>query len=49
MLMFGDAEWDERRSWQQEARFNQWRDSLAGAWLVVVECGAVRQVVDLDG
>ncbi|MBI1914986.1 MAG: NAD-dependent protein deacetylase [Planctomycetes bacterium] len=40
VLMFGDAEWDEGRSWQQEVRFNQWRDGLAGARLVVVECGA---------
>ena len=38
--MFGDAEWDEGRSWQQEVRFNQWRDGLTGARLVVVECGA---------
>src|SRR5438132_5829798 len=40
VLMFGDAEWDESRSWQQEVRFNQWRDGLAGARLVVIECGA---------
>src|SRR5947208_8380783 len=40
VLMFGDAEWDEGRSWRQEVRFNRWRDGLAGARLVVIECGA---------
>ena len=40
ILMFGDAEWDESRTYEQELRFNQWRASLSGARLVVVECGA---------
>jgi NAD-dependent SIR2 family protein deacetylase len=40
ILMFGDSEWDESRSWQQEVRFNHWRSTLRGQRLVVVECGA---------
>jgi len=40
VLMFGDAGWDESRTWQQEARFNEWRAGLRNRRLVVVECGA---------
>lgn len=40
VLMFGDADWDESRTWRQEGRFNEWRAGLGNARLVVVECGA---------
>ena len=40
VLMFGDAGWDEGRSWQQEVRLNAWLGTLRGRRLVVVECGA---------
>lgn len=40
VLMFGDAGWDESRSWQQEKRFNRWRETLRPSRLVIVECGA---------
>jgi NAD-dependent SIR2 family protein deacetylase len=40
ILMFGDAGWNESRSWQQEQRFNQWLQEIDGARLVIVECGA---------
>ena len=53
VLMFGDAGWDESRSWEQEVRFNAWRETLRRpVRLVVVECGAgtaiptVRQVCE---
>jgi hypothetical protein len=38
--MFGDAEWDETRSWHQEQRFNRWLQDVKGKRLVAVECGA---------
>ena len=44
ILMFGDAGWDENRTWQQEIRFNQWRSSLSGARVVVIECGAGKAI-----
>lgn len=44
ILMFGDAEWEERRSWEQEKRLFTWIDTLKQttpkAKLVVIECGA---------
>jgi NAD-dependent SIR2 family protein deacetylase len=40
ILMFGDAGWDESRSWEQEQRFNRWLHDITGARLVIVECGA---------
>ncbi len=40
VLMFGDAEWQESRTWEQEVRFNEWRATLTDARLAVVECGA---------
>jgi NAD-dependent SIR2 family protein deacetylase len=40
VLLFNDAEWDMRRSYEQEVRFNAWLDGLGSARLVVVECGA---------
>ena len=42
ILMFGDADWDEDRSWAQEARKQGWLHSAAasGKRLAIVECGA---------
>lgn len=40
ILMFGDAGWDESRSFEQEQRLGRWLQALRGAKLVVVECGA---------
>jgi len=40
VLFFNDAEWDIRRSYDQEVRFNSWLQGLAGARLAIVECGA---------
>jgi NAD-dependent SIR2 family protein deacetylase len=40
VLMFGDWGWDSTRSDSQERRLRLWLDSLAGANLAVVECGA---------
>jgi NAD-dependent SIR2 family protein deacetylase len=40
ILMFGDWGWDSQRTEEQERGFRHWKDSLAGARLAVVECGA---------
>jgi NAD-dependent SIR2 family protein deacetylase len=40
VLFFNDAEWDIRRSYEQEVRFNAWLQGLGNARLVLVECGA---------
>lgn len=40
ILMFGDGEWDEKRSWEQEVRLREWLQEVAGARVVVIECGA---------
>jgi NAD-dependent SIR2 family protein deacetylase len=40
VLLFGDGEWDPRRGYAQEVRFNRWLESLGGARLAIVECGA---------
>jgi NAD-dependent SIR2 family protein deacetylase len=40
ILMFGDADWNEARAFEQEGRLQDWWESLTGARLVVVECGA---------
>jgi NAD-dependent SIR2 family protein deacetylase len=40
VLLFGDGEWDHRRSYEQELRFNRWLGKLGGARLAIVECGA---------
>lgn len=40
VLMFGDGEWDGARSAAQEARMHAWLQTVRGARLVIVECGA---------
>ncbi len=40
ILLFGDAGWDESRSFQQEQRLGVWLRQVRGARVVVVECGA---------
>jgi NAD-dependent SIR2 family protein deacetylase len=40
ILMFEDGEWDYTRSHEQETRFRRWLKEIAGARLVLVECGA---------
>ncbi len=40
ILMFGDGRWLGWRTGQQEDRFDQWLDTIAGSELVVVEIGA---------
>jgi NAD-dependent SIR2 family protein deacetylase len=40
ILMFGDWGWDPSRSDAQERRLKAWLYSIAGARVVVVECGA---------
>ena len=40
VLMFGDGEWIESRTGEQFARYRQWRRSITGSRLVIVECGA---------
>ncbi len=40
VLFFNDAEWDVRRSYEQEVRFNAWLQGLGHARLAIVECGA---------
>jgi NAD-dependent SIR2 family protein deacetylase len=40
ILMFGDGEWDESRTAQQQRRLEAWLRSIDGAKLVIVECGA---------
>jgi NAD-dependent SIR2 family protein deacetylase len=40
ILMFGDWQWNERRTAAQQHRLHSWLASLSGARLVIVECGA---------
>lgn len=40
ILMFGDGDWDDQVTVEQEARFADFCAGLEGAKLVVVECGA---------
>lgn len=40
ILMFGDWEWDEARSAQQHARYQQWLRRTEGQKLVAIELGA---------
>ena len=40
VLMFGDGDWDEARTVNQQGRLRAWLEGLGGARLVVVECGA---------
>ena len=44
ILMFGDWGWDSQRTASQMHRLNSWINSLDGAKLVVIECGAGRAV-----
>lgn len=39
ILMFGDWEWDGRRTEEQQRRLNLWLREIRGARLAVVECG----------
>jgi hypothetical protein len=38
--MFGDWGWDPSRSDAQQRRLTSWLDSIGGARLVIIECGA---------
>ncbi|MEI7686525.1 MAG: Sir2 family NAD-dependent protein deacetylase, partial [Planctomycetota bacterium] len=40
ILMFGDADWDNRRSFAQSQRMTAWCRALAELKIVVIECGA---------
>jgi NAD-dependent SIR2 family protein deacetylase len=40
ILLFGDSEWDYRRSHAQEVRLNSWLAGLDRGRLAIVECGA---------
>lgn len=40
ILMFGDGDWDQARTAQQQQRLERWLEACAGARLAVVECGA---------
>jgi NAD-dependent SIR2 family protein deacetylase len=40
ILMFGDGSWDSERTDKQMRRMAVWIDSLDGARLVIIECGA---------
>ena len=40
ILMFNDAQWIEKRSEEQHARFGQWLQSVAPKPLAIIECGA---------
>jgi NAD-dependent SIR2 family protein deacetylase len=40
ILMFGDWEWDGRRTSEQQRRLNRWLQEIRGAYLVTVECGS---------
>jgi NAD-dependent SIR2 family protein deacetylase len=40
ILMFGDWEWDGRRTDEQQQRMNRWLQEIRGARLAVVECGS---------
>jgi NAD-dependent SIR2 family protein deacetylase len=44
ILLFGDADWDYRRSHAQEVRLNAWLEGLGNARLAIVECGAGRAI-----
>ncbi len=46
ILMFGDIEWDDRRSVAQFGRYAQWHSELraAKARVVVIECGAGKAI-----
>ncbi|MCS6977944.1 MAG: hypothetical protein NZM31_13180, partial [Gemmatales bacterium] len=44
VLMFGDWEWDERRTAEQEGRLERWLDEIRGRRLAVVEIGAGQAV-----
>jgi hypothetical protein len=38
--MFGDWEWDERRTGEQQQHLNRWLREIRGARLITVECGS---------
>jgi len=40
ILMFGDWDWDGRRTGEQQQRMNRWFEEIEGARLVTVECGS---------
>ncbi|ATB35446.1 NAD-dependent protein deacetylase [Cystobacter fuscus] len=40
ILMFGDGEWDDSRTREQEARLSRWLGGVEPGSLAVVECGA---------
>jgi NAD-dependent SIR2 family protein deacetylase len=40
VLMFGDDEWNEHRSFGQSKRMTSWCQSIRGSHIVVIECGA---------
>jgi NAD-dependent SIR2 family protein deacetylase len=40
VLMFGDADWEDTHASAQAARLQAWLQSVDGARLVIVECGA---------
>jgi NAD-dependent SIR2 family protein deacetylase len=40
ILLFGDAGWDSTRAYQQEVHLHDWLETVRGARIVVVECGA---------
>ncbi|MGA2587706.1 MAG: Sir2 family NAD-dependent protein deacetylase [Candidatus Aminicenantales bacterium] len=40
VMMFGDWNWQPRRSQKQHYRFSQWLEKIEGKNLVIVECGA---------
>jgi NAD-dependent SIR2 family protein deacetylase len=40
ILMFGDWEWDETRTGEQQQRLNLWLQEIRDARLAVVECGS---------
>lgn len=40
VLMFGDWDWDEGRTGEQQRRLNRWLQDIRHANLVIVECGS---------
>ena len=40
VLMFNDGGWLEERTAEQEERLEEWLESIRGASLAIVECGA---------
>jgi NAD-dependent SIR2 family protein deacetylase len=40
ILMFGDMEWNHRRTTEQERRYAHWADSVEGKRLAIIELGA---------